>query len=421
MTLVEQSANLLSKLNLSPEERLLLLCARLKLNDSQRDELVELVQGAPRWDQVLYKAHWHQLSPLMYHHLRDIDAAPGVPDWIMEQLEAAYKLNAIRNLHFHGELQTVLNALEAGNVPVILLKGAALSGSVYKDMGLRPMADLDLLVREEQGDSAQNILQGLGFTPVGSTDQNHQHLPGMTRKGSLVLIEVHRHIERRDSGLHFDISGFWSRTEQANIAKKDVSVLSPEDLLIHLTLNFYRDRRFRSAAALRQLCDVAEVLKFYRDRMRWQLFLDNVNEYQLNGPVGCVLYLARELLDAPVDPRVAQELWPENFDQTQIERFLRRRVIDTREWVARSLVPAEQEYSASMILRSAFRRLIPSRRYLTQSYNSASQRVPVGFLYLMRLAQGLRILARAVRRPGAMLEDLAVDRWHHSLYRNRRG
>ncbi len=111
----------------------------------------------------------------------------------------------------------------------------------------------------------------------------------MTREGSLVLVEIHRHIERRDSGLYFDISGFWSRTEQVNIVKKDVSVLSPEDLLIHLTLNFYRDRRFRSAAALRQLCDVAEVLKFYGDRMRWQLFLENVNDYQLAGPVGCVL------------------------------------------------------------------------------------------------------------------------------------
>ena len=170
----------------------------------------------------------------------------------------------------------------------------------------------------------------MGFTPIGSTDQNHQHLPALTRQGSPVLVEVHRHIERRDSGLHFDISGFWSRTEQANIAKKEVSVLSPEDLLIHLTLNFYRDRRFRSAAALRQLCDVAEVLKFYNNRMRWQIFLDNVKEYQLDGPVGCVLYLAQELLDAPVEPRVAQELWPEKFDETQIERFLRRRVIEAR-------------------------------------------------------------------------------------------
>ena len=232
--------NLLSKLNLTPEERLLLLCARLKLNDSQRDEMVELVESVPRWDLVLYKAHWHQLSPLMFHHFLDLDAEPGVPDWIMEQLKATYQFNGIRNLHFQGELQTVLNALEAGDVPVIVLKGAALSGSVYKNMGLRPMADLDLLVREEQGDSAQEILQGLGFTPVGSTDQKHQHLPGMTREGSLVLVEVHRHIERRDSGLYFDISGFWSRTEQVNIVNKDVSVLSPEDLLIHLTLNFYR-------------------------------------------------------------------------------------------------------------------------------------------------------------------------------------
>ena len=148
MSLAERSVNLLSRLDLSPEERLLLLCARLKLDDSQRDDLVELVQGGPCWDQVLYKAHWHQLSPLMYHHLRDLDAEPGVPDWIIEQLEATYQRNAVRNLHFHGELQTVLNALEAGEVPVILLKGAALYPvDLKKEGGIAEVANC--LIQEE--------------------------------------------------------------------------------------------------------------------------------------------------------------------------------------------------------------------------------------------------------------------------------
>ena len=425
MPSISQQRDLVASLNLTPEERLLIICARLNLDQEQRDALNSLLLGPLNWDQVLYKSQWHNITALVYHHVHPLEASVRVPPEAMDQLKATYLANVARNIYYQAELRGALNALTAQDVPVIVLKGAAMAGTVYDDIGLRPMADLDLMVPEEHLHTAQAIVRGLGYRPVGTraeqddTEQNHRHLPGLMGIGKPVLFEIHRHVVRRDSALHFDITGFWSRAQEASVAGTDSLVLAPEDLLIHLSLNFFLDRRFRSLMALRQLCDIAETIRYYQDSIRWQLFTDKVQEYRLAGPVGSTLYLAQQLLGARVPDEAALKLWPQGFDATQVKRFLRRRVLDTQEWVARSLATPGSNYRPGSVALAALRRLVPSRSYMARQYNRSSLGVVGHLLYLVRIWEGLMTLVHAATRPGEMKEDLAIDRWHHSLYQYR--
>lgn len=430
------------KLNLSPEERLLVICARLSLTEEQREELNTLLAGTNgrsplQWDQVVYKAQWHDLAPLVYHHLRHLDNRNCIPAEAADQLKASYLANVARNLFFQAELRRALVALREQGVAVVLLKGAALANIVYGDSGLRPMSDLDLLVPEAQVYLAQGIVQGLGYCPVGSpeeqdnTEKHHRHLPGLARQGTPVLFEIHRHIVRQDSALHFDISGFWSRAQEVSIPPASLAqsggregirtlALAPEDLLIHLALNFFLDRRFRSVVALRQLCDIAESMRYYQASIRWQLFTENVLQYRLAGPVGCALHLAQVLLGAQVPPEVAHQLWPRGFEGAQVERFLRRRVLDTRTWVARGLATPGSDYRPTGVAVAALRRLIPSRRYLAYRYHTPVSGARGYLLYFARICEGLGIFFRSAARPHDTTEDLAIDRWQHSLYEHRK-
>jgi len=425
MSSISQQSDLVASLKLTPEEKLLILCARLSLAHDQRDELTSLLLGPLDWDQVVYKSQWHSLTGLVFHHLHRLEQWSLVPPGAKEQLKAAYLANIARNLYFQEELRKALEGLHRLEIPVILLKGAALVKTVYGDIGLRPMADLDLLVPEEWLHDAQAVVRGLGYLPVGSpaeqddTEKNHRHMPGLMGVGKPVLFEIHRHVVRRDSGLHFDISGFWSRAQEISVADKKVLVLAPEDLLIHLSLNFFLDRRFRSLMALRQLCDIAETIRYYQDSIRWQLFTDKVREYGQAGPVGSTLHLAQELLDVRVPCEAALKLWPQGFDATQMKRFLRRRVLDTQEWVARSLATPGSNYRPGSVALAALRRLVPSRSYMARQYHRSNLGAAGHLLYLARLWDGLLIFFRAASRAREMKEDLAIDRWHHSLYENR--
>jgi hypothetical protein len=67
------------------------------------------------------------------------------------------------NLRLFRKLELVLCRLDAGGVPIIVLKGAALAQEVYRNAGLRPMADLDLLVRGEDEPLRRWLLSTLGY------------------------------------------------------------------------------------------------------------------------------------------------------------------------------------------------------------------------------------------------------------------
>ena len=54
--------------------------------------------------------------------------------------------------------------LNDASIPTILLKGMALSQRYYRDLGLRPMFDLDLLVPPQRAKAAYEILGPLGWT-----------------------------------------------------------------------------------------------------------------------------------------------------------------------------------------------------------------------------------------------------------------
>ena len=56
-------------------------------------------------------------------------------------------------------------ALTREGLPVVVLKGAALAELVYQHIGLRTMADVDLLVEKKNLDKAGSILERLGYCP----------------------------------------------------------------------------------------------------------------------------------------------------------------------------------------------------------------------------------------------------------------
>ncbi|MEW5736897.1 MAG: nucleotidyltransferase family protein [Thermodesulfobacteriota bacterium] len=94
--------------------------------------------------------------------LFEVLKAGGTPE-IPACLERAYYAAAARNtLHIHA-LARLEKALAGSGVQVMALKGAALLFSAYPDPGLRPMEDLDLLVRPEDRTRFATLLAGLGY------------------------------------------------------------------------------------------------------------------------------------------------------------------------------------------------------------------------------------------------------------------
>lgn len=145
----------------TPEERLLLQVARL---DPDPAVLENLLGGPMDWQRVLADARSFGVMPLLHHHLH---ARAGLPGAVRQDLAGFYQRQSLQSLRLFTVLGRVGRALDQAGVPFLLLKGAILAPWLYGDPALRPMTDLDLLIRPEHRQEAQQALAGLGFQAKG--------------------------------------------------------------------------------------------------------------------------------------------------------------------------------------------------------------------------------------------------------------
>jgi Uncharacterised nucleotidyltransferase len=77
--------------------------------------------------------------------------------------KTARRVIAGRNLIFFNELCKVLHLFLSQNIPIIVLKGAALANSVYDSIGKQPMSDIDRLVHPEDREIILAVLEKAGY------------------------------------------------------------------------------------------------------------------------------------------------------------------------------------------------------------------------------------------------------------------
>ena len=147
-----------------------------------------------------------------------------------------------------------MRALRESDIPVIVLKGACLAETIYGNIALRSMGDVDLLVRREDMARVVQILGNLGYSAgydyriEDELAVNH-HLPPMKGPRQLT-IEVHWTIV---DAPHFaaleekEIAKTWeTRKGCGYCAGASVFMLAPEDLVLHLCVHF----------TMQHLCDI---------------------------------------------------------------------------------------------------------------------------------------------------------------------
>src|SRR5688572_21905356 len=105
--------------------------------------------------QVLACAPW-RLRPYIAYQLRPVVA--GLPQTLRDQITSIERQFALAFLKQQTDTRRVLEVLRAHDVPVLLLKGAAIATQVYPSPALRPITDLDLWIRAGAMPEAERAL-----------------------------------------------------------------------------------------------------------------------------------------------------------------------------------------------------------------------------------------------------------------------
>ncbi len=259
------------------------------------------------WHRIQAMARRQRITAFLYFRLRQSPQMAAVPAEVLEALAAAYQERTMRNLFLFSELRELAQALHDVGIPLLVLKGMHLATTVYEEVGLREMDDIDVLVPRAHLQQVANVMQDLGYVSKEPIDvprwsANEHHLPRMFSPHNTV-VEVHWNITwPRDQYSLSDLDGLWDRACPLTIAQVEVSCLSSEDLLLHLCVHAAYQHMFYTG--LRPICDITAMVQAHQNELDWSRVITQARQWQWAPGVHLMLRLARECLGADITDEV---------------------------------------------------------------------------------------------------------------------
>ncbi len=283
----------------------------------------------------------------------------------------AYYETAVRNSLAFQELSHMLRRLAAEGVLAILLKGAALAETVYGNAALRPMADLDILVRREDVPTVLGVLAASGYAATGVEPHAGAAVAYesqvMWRKPGPVetLIEIHWSLFDSPYYQHkLPMDWFWQTARPVRMGDASALVLGPAAQVLHLCAHLWLHHR---GEGLLWLHDVAEVIVFYQGQIDWGEVLARAQAYDLVLPLQQVLTRLVGEWDVPLPGDVLEQLHALRASPAEGRVFTwltaEHRPVARRFWIDLASLPGWQQR-----LRFAWTNLFPSPDYMRSRY-----------------------------------------------------
>ena len=374
------------------------LCYCLKTENSEQDTSKLKTLSVSDWNDIVQQSLQHEVTPLLYRNLKNFRQDIGIPDEIVQKMRETYLYFAERNMRLYGELSKVLKVLHSDGTEIIALKGVYLAEIIYGNIVLRPMGDIDLLVRKDDLVKLGKKLVQAGYTSsIPFWDEakgavfSHKHLPHFTKTGTAktdwTKIDLHWHIMEPEDPFRIDIDALWERAEPVTIAGTEILVLSPEDLILHLCFHVSYGHRFKQG--FKPLCDISRALLYYRDKIDWDQVRVRTRKWGIGKGVYLALYLTRELLAADVPDEILNSLEPEDFTVELIiraeEAIFKEQITDYDDYLVFNF---KQIWKVKQLLKSIsglVKKAFPAPEVLALFYSVSSSSKWIYFYYPVRL------------------------------------
>lgn len=398
----------------------------LHRDESRLDPAALSVLTDEGWTALIEMATRHGVAPLLYQRLKTPNLVGCISHEVLDRLRGVYLNTAACNVRLYEELRPLLLALRAAGIPVIVLKGAYLAEQVYRNIALRPMSDIDLLVPASLAREAWRVMKELGEGYRLIYPATEALIPSFgkdfvcQKPGGFTPVEVHWTIRIADEKDCMDDEELWQNARVARIAELDTATLSVEDFLLHLCLHASYQHEF--GFGLRALYDIAVFIERFEPEIDWSALRARVLHHHWRKGVYLILYLASFRIGAAVPAEVLAALEPADLSAEVIEQA-ERRLFDASTETAGMTLNTIGFFKPGRLddrVRVLWRRLFPSREEMAYMYPIPPGSWVLYGYYLVRvrdlirrhgavawhLLRGDRELAETVRRRAALREWL---------------
>jgi hypothetical protein len=304
---------------LAPEERLLLLLCRHSFSETEKKELSAVAEKVHDWNHFLLLANKHGIIALCRHRLNSMECGRFVPDECMNMLHEAFLKSLSRNSRIYLLLDEVLAIASKENIRVVLLKGLALEKTVYGNMGLRQMTDLDILVKKDEAIKLRKLLLANGFDSMPMYSRLHEkivpsygkHLPEMYKYG--LSVEIHfRLFEDRDNALTGE---FFAKAEPESSLSPAIFIPEQQSHFLYLVKHLSQHES-EGYSQLRLYADLAYLLGDSGDGVVNASLFDLAGRAKLEKMLAEKLYILKNYFDLRLPSALLSEPGPWNAGET---------------------------------------------------------------------------------------------------------
>ena len=208
-------------------------------------------------------------TPYLYYQCQRNNLLKYFPQKFSNLLRNEFTKNSFRNLKIRSVFIEITNKLQSEQIDFVLLKGIELQYRLYREPFLRPMIDIDILVKPEDVNKVTEIILQLGAKQVLVSetpfiDSLKHHASPLIYKD--VAIEVHRELLDDYDLANIKNEDVWAETEIFQIEGIEAKVMKPELLLVYLCHHIYNTISGGKIKLIAYL-DIYKLLDIYNTRI----------------------------------------------------------------------------------------------------------------------------------------------------------
>jgi len=234
--------------------------------------------------EMLYPhAQRHGLMPLLYQGLHLSNLLGQVPPSIAQKFKYAYYRTLSNNLRNLQAVEMLRNTLPF-DIPLLIMKGPALIEHIYVDPALRPMTDIDILVKPEHLHTLKACLQTQHYT-------SPEQYPDIYIKNN-VIFDIHtdpfhaNRIQQRLQAVPIQIERLWQDAIPFKKTTPNLFMLSLPDQILTLSVHALKHGYERHI----WLFDILYSLKFYCQKNTWSQIEKHCQEYNATKILSLTLH-----------------------------------------------------------------------------------------------------------------------------------
>jgi len=257
----------------------------------------------------------HRMIPQLYRNM----LRHGVKDPLMDRLKGVYRYYLYKNEILLHRIGVLLAAFEEAGIQTMVIKGAALIQLYYKESGLRPMLDADLLVPTHQAEQALDLLTRLQWKSV------YYSRPQMR------IPILHSTPFKSDSGCNVDLhwhlfwecfnasdDDYWERAIPIQIGGAPTLALSPTDQLLHTC---WHGARWNEVPPIRWIADAMAIMGGSAGEIDWDRLLKKAQRHRISMPIKDSLEYLKKTFAAPIPDTVLQSLSAIRISKLERENY----------------------------------------------------------------------------------------------------